>query len=208
MIEKTLRYPGHVERIRALRASGFFDAGEIEVRGVRVRPLDVSSAVLFKHWHLEEEDDEFTVMRIVVAGHDGRPAQALRLRPFRPPRPGDRVLVHGPDDGLPGDRGGPPHPVRAARPQRASSRRRPSAPTRPPSGPSWPSWPPGTSSTGYPKLGERPTRRTSDEAQISPSSILILACLGAGPAVLSGPRQGRGQGARRPPPRRSPRTSS
>jgi len=74
MIEKTLRYPGHVDRIRALRAGGFFDPGEIEVRGVRVRPIDVSSAVLFKHWHLGEEDDEFTVMRIVVAGHEnGRP---------------------------------------------------------------------------------------------------------------------------------------
>lgn len=70
MIEKTLRYPGHVERVRALRASGFLDTGEIEVRGVRVRPLDVSSAVLFKHWRLDDEDDEFTVMRIVVAGHE------------------------------------------------------------------------------------------------------------------------------------------
>jgi saccharopine dehydrogenase-like NADP-dependent oxidoreductase len=74
MIEKTLRYPGHVNHIRALRASGFLDTEEIEIRGARIRPLDVASAVLFKHWHLHEEDDEFTVMRIVVAGHEnGRP---------------------------------------------------------------------------------------------------------------------------------------
>ena len=68
MIEKTLRYPGHVEHIRALRDSGFFGTDEIEVRGLKVKPLDVTSAVLFKHWHLHEEDDEFTVMRIIVEG--------------------------------------------------------------------------------------------------------------------------------------------
>mgnify|MGYP001024424898 CR=1 FL=1 len=74
MIEKTLRYPGHAERVRTLRDSGFFGTEEIEVRGRRVRPLDVTSAVLFEHWRLGEEDDEFTVMRIVVAGHEnGRP---------------------------------------------------------------------------------------------------------------------------------------
>jgi len=71
MIEKTLRYPGHVGHIRALRDSGFFDPEEIEVRGQKVRPLDVTSTVLFKHWHLHEEDDEFTVMRIIVAGEEG-----------------------------------------------------------------------------------------------------------------------------------------
>jgi saccharopine dehydrogenase-like NADP-dependent oxidoreductase len=71
MIEKTLRYPGHVEHIRALRDSGFFDREEIDVRGRKVRPLDFTSAVLFKQWKLHEEDDEFTVMRIVVEGREG-----------------------------------------------------------------------------------------------------------------------------------------
>jgi lysine 6-dehydrogenase len=74
MIEKTLRYPGHVEHIRALRDSGFFGTKEIDVRGCKVKPLDVTSAVLFKHWHLHEKDDEFTVMRVIVEGLDaGRP---------------------------------------------------------------------------------------------------------------------------------------
>ncbi|MEN6559694.1 MAG: saccharopine dehydrogenase C-terminal domain-containing protein [Acidobacteriota bacterium] len=74
MIEKTLRYPGHVEHIRALRDSGFFGTGEIDVRGSKVRPLDVTSAILFKHWHLHEDDDEFTIMRIIVEGlAGGRP---------------------------------------------------------------------------------------------------------------------------------------
>jgi saccharopine dehydrogenase-like NADP-dependent oxidoreductase len=74
MIEKTLRYPGHVRHILALRESGFFGTEEIEVRNCRIRPLDVTSAVLFRHWHLHEEDDEFTVMRVLVEGlADGRP---------------------------------------------------------------------------------------------------------------------------------------
>jgi len=71
MIEKTLRYPGHVGHIKALRDSGFFGREEIEVRGSTVRPLDVTSAVLFKHWRLHEEDDEFTIMRIIVEGQEG-----------------------------------------------------------------------------------------------------------------------------------------
>ena len=70
MIEKTLRYPGHVDRIKALRTSGFFSAEEIEVGGRKVRPLDVTSAVLFKQWHLREEDDEFTTMRIEIEGEE------------------------------------------------------------------------------------------------------------------------------------------
>ena len=74
MIEKTLRYPGHVGHIRALRDSGFFGLEEIDVRGRIVRPLDVTSAVLFKHWLLHEKDDEFTIMRVIVEGEEnGRP---------------------------------------------------------------------------------------------------------------------------------------
>jgi len=71
MIEKTLRYPGHVRHILALRDSGFFGTEAIDVGGKKVRPLDATSAVLFKHWQLHEEDDEFTVMRIVVEGLEG-----------------------------------------------------------------------------------------------------------------------------------------
>ncbi len=74
MIEKTLRYPGHVDYIKALRASGFFAADEVEVGGRKVRPIDVTSTILFKQWQLHEEDDEFTIMRIVVEGEEnGRP---------------------------------------------------------------------------------------------------------------------------------------
>jgi len=70
MIEKTLRYPGHVEHIKALRESGFFGQEEIEVRGLRMKPIEFTSAILFKEWHLHEEDDEFTAMRILIEGEE------------------------------------------------------------------------------------------------------------------------------------------
>ncbi|HVP92037.1 MAG TPA: saccharopine dehydrogenase C-terminal domain-containing protein [Terriglobales bacterium] len=78
MIEKTLRYPGHADRIRALRTSGFFAAEPVEVPGGKVRPIDVTSAVLFKQWRLADEDDEFTLMRIQVEGQEnGRPRSVV-----------------------------------------------------------------------------------------------------------------------------------
>ena len=43
MIEKTLRYPGCVEYLKVLRASGFFSYDEIEVNGKKVRPIDVTA---------------------------------------------------------------------------------------------------------------------------------------------------------------------
>ena len=36
---KTLRFPGHIEKIAVLRETGLFDAQEIEIKGVRIRPL-------------------------------------------------------------------------------------------------------------------------------------------------------------------------
>ncbi|UXX78222.1 saccharopine dehydrogenase NADP-binding domain-containing protein [Reichenbachiella carrageenanivorans] len=69
MIEKTLRYPGHVEYIQVLKSSGFFETQPIEVStGVLVNPLDFTSKVLFDEWKLGETEEEMTVMRITVSG--------------------------------------------------------------------------------------------------------------------------------------------
>jgi len=74
MIEKTLRYPGHLDHIKALRDSGFFGREEITVAGQRVKPIEFTSAILFKQWRLHEDDDEFTAMRIIIEGEEnGRP---------------------------------------------------------------------------------------------------------------------------------------
>lgn len=68
MKEKTLRYPGHIEYVRVLRESGFFETTPVMVAGMQVRPLDLTSKLLFKEWKLGETEPEFTVMRVTVEG--------------------------------------------------------------------------------------------------------------------------------------------
>ncbi|MBT3382960.1 MAG: saccharopine dehydrogenase [Prolixibacteraceae bacterium] len=68
MIEKTLRYPGCIEYLRVLRESGFFSYEEIEVNGMKIRPIDVTSKLLFPKWQLKEGEEDFTIMRIVIDG--------------------------------------------------------------------------------------------------------------------------------------------
>jgi saccharopine dehydrogenase-like NADP-dependent oxidoreductase len=68
MIEKTLRYPGCIEYLRVLRASGFFSYEEIVVNGVKVRPIDVTAKLLFPKWKLKPGENEFTFMRIRING--------------------------------------------------------------------------------------------------------------------------------------------
>lgn len=73
MKEKTLRYPGHIELMRVLREMGLFSEEEIEVGGQRVRPLDVTSKLLFPKWTFAEGEADMTVMRVSVAGEkDGK----------------------------------------------------------------------------------------------------------------------------------------
>lgn len=68
MKEKTLRYPGHIDLMKALIEGGFFDEEKIDHKGTQISPLEFSSAVLFKQWKLGEEEEEFTVMQIKIAG--------------------------------------------------------------------------------------------------------------------------------------------
>lgn len=71
MKEKTLRYPGHIELMRVFRETGLFRKDEIEVRGQKVRPLDVTSKLMFPMWELQPNEPEFTVMRVIVEGRRG-----------------------------------------------------------------------------------------------------------------------------------------
>jgi saccharopine dehydrogenase-like NADP-dependent oxidoreductase len=68
MIEKTLRYPGCIEYLRVLRESGFFSYEPVEVKGVKVRPIDVTAKLLFPKWKLKSGEEEFTVMRVTIDG--------------------------------------------------------------------------------------------------------------------------------------------
>ena len=68
MKEKTLRYPGHIEKMAALRETGFFDKNKIAVNGAKIRPLDLTAQLLFAKWKLNRNDKDLTVMRLIVEG--------------------------------------------------------------------------------------------------------------------------------------------
>ena len=68
MREKTLRYPGHCELMRAFRETGLFSQMAIEVAGAKVRPLDVTAKLLFPKWTYGSGEEEFTVLRVIVEG--------------------------------------------------------------------------------------------------------------------------------------------
>ena len=71
MRERTLRYPGHIELMTILRETGFFDKNLINIKGKSIRPIDLTSKLLFPKWQLHEGDEEFTVMRIGISGTEG-----------------------------------------------------------------------------------------------------------------------------------------
>jgi saccharopine dehydrogenase-like NADP-dependent oxidoreductase len=68
MKEKTLRYPGHIEKMAVLRETGFFDGREIEIKGVRIKPIDFTAKLLFPKWKLHDGEVDITVMKIIVEG--------------------------------------------------------------------------------------------------------------------------------------------
>ncbi|MGE0771408.1 MAG: saccharopine dehydrogenase family protein [Cyclobacteriaceae bacterium] len=75
MIEKTLRYPGCVEYLRVLRETGFFSYEEVDVKGTKVRPVDVTAKLLFPKWKLKAGEKEFTVMSIAISGEENGTAK-------------------------------------------------------------------------------------------------------------------------------------
>lgn len=65
--EKTVRYPGHAERIIALRECGLLGTEPITVDGVSIVPRRFLSALLMPVLELGEDKD-LTVMRVTVTG--------------------------------------------------------------------------------------------------------------------------------------------
>lgn len=68
MKEKTLRYPGHADLMRIFRESGFFSADTITISGKKIKPIDVTSKLLFDQWKLQDGEEDFTVMRVIIEG--------------------------------------------------------------------------------------------------------------------------------------------
>ena len=68
MKEKTLRYPGHANLMRILRESGFFSTAPRRIAGHAIRPLELTSQLLFEQWKLQPGESDLTVMRVVIEG--------------------------------------------------------------------------------------------------------------------------------------------
>jgi saccharopine dehydrogenase-like NADP-dependent oxidoreductase len=72
MAEKTLRYPGHIEKMRVLREMGLFSQEPVHVKGQMIAPIDLTSKLLFPMWELGEDED-LTIMQVSVEGwKDGK----------------------------------------------------------------------------------------------------------------------------------------
>lgn len=73
MVEKTLRYPGHIDLIRIFKDAGFFSKEEIDLKSARFRPLDLTEKLIFPYWSYDDGEEDLTVMRIIVEGiKDGK----------------------------------------------------------------------------------------------------------------------------------------
>jgi len=68
MIEKTLRYPGHISLMQNLKDGGFLSSETISVNGKNTSAMELTASILFPQWKLEEEEQEFTVMRVIIEG--------------------------------------------------------------------------------------------------------------------------------------------
>ncbi len=68
MAEKTLRYPGHIEYIKVLKASGFFENKMVEIGKDSIVPLEFTKKMLFDKWLLKPGEADLTLMKIIVQG--------------------------------------------------------------------------------------------------------------------------------------------
>ena len=73
MKEKTMRYPGHIEKINFLKEAGFFNEEPVKVGNQMIRPIDMTAKLLFPQWKLEPGEKDITIMQIRVEGKkDGK----------------------------------------------------------------------------------------------------------------------------------------
>ena len=76
--EQTLRWPGHAEKMRLLRDTGFLREEPVAAGGTLVAPRAVAEALLFALWKRPEGEEEFTVLRVESRGtRAGRPVRIV-----------------------------------------------------------------------------------------------------------------------------------
>ncbi len=67
--EKTLRYPGHIEKMAVLRELGFFSKEEsISIGGQKTSPLEITAQILFPNWKLKNGESDITIYKSIVEG--------------------------------------------------------------------------------------------------------------------------------------------
>lgn len=71
MIELTIRHSGTIAPIIALRDSGFFSDEEVEVNGKKIKPIDLTTRLMFSQWQMQPGEQDMTLMRIIIEGKDG-----------------------------------------------------------------------------------------------------------------------------------------
>lgn len=83
---RVLRYPGHVERMLALKDLGLFSEEPVEVDGVWVVPREVLKALLEPRIRADGQTVDIVIAHVEVMGrHEGAPATAtVQLRAIRP----------------------------------------------------------------------------------------------------------------------------
>jgi len=69
--EKTLRYPGYIDKIKFLRDAGFLSTEEIEIKGTKISPFELTSKLLIDQWQLKD-DMEFTAMKVIISSKTQR----------------------------------------------------------------------------------------------------------------------------------------
>ena len=68
MVEKTLRYPGYIEKVKLFIETGFLSSEPVRVGNKEISPMELTSSLLIKAWRQKPGDWDITVMRISVSG--------------------------------------------------------------------------------------------------------------------------------------------
>ena len=72
MVEKTIRYPGHAKQMEWVRETGLLSKDKIDIKGLSLRPLDVTSKLLFSQWAYKPGEEDFTYMIVEIEGIENR----------------------------------------------------------------------------------------------------------------------------------------
>lgn len=69
MVEKTMRYPGHIDLMKIFRAVGLFSEKEIQINEKKIKPVDLTAKLLFPFWVPNKGEQDFTVLDILIEGN-------------------------------------------------------------------------------------------------------------------------------------------